>query len=97
MDEIGIEDARRRLGDLVDLARYRGTATCITRQGKPAAVVVSADWYDAVEKDIHLLRADYIVGHKDGDPLNNDPGNLEIIPNPSAEPAFPEPVTTKEV
>lgn len=89
MDQVGIEDARRQLGEIVDRARYLGTPTSITRQGKRAVVVVSADWYDAVEADIHLLRADYIVGHKDGDPLNNDPGNLEIIKRPGSETTSP--------
>lgn len=45
MDEVSIENARPVLGEIVDKARLAGTHTTITRQGKPAAVVVSADWY----------------------------------------------------
>jgi prevent-host-death family protein len=39
MDEISIEKARPRLGDLVNDAQ-NGTATCITRNGKPAAMLM---------------------------------------------------------
>ena len=46
MDEISIEKARPSLGEIVDRARLAGTPTMITRQGKPAAVIVSAEWYE---------------------------------------------------
>jgi len=46
MDEISIEEARPKLGDIVDRARLAGHAVTITRYGKPAAVVVSADWFE---------------------------------------------------
>jgi prevent-host-death family protein len=48
MDVIGIEDARRQLGEIVDRARLAKEHTSITRQGKPAAVIVNSDWYAAV-------------------------------------------------
>ena len=48
MEQIGIEEARRRLGEIIDRARLVHEPTQITRTGKPAAVVVAADWYDAV-------------------------------------------------
>jgi prevent-host-death family protein len=44
MEETGIEKARNQLGEIVDKARFTGEPTTITRQGKPAAVVVSSDW-----------------------------------------------------
>ena len=40
MDEISIEEARRKLGDIIDRARLAGQSTVITRHGKPAAVLV---------------------------------------------------------
>jgi prevent-host-death family protein len=46
MDQLSIEDARRQLGELVDRARLAGEPTLIMRYRKPAAVIVSADWYD---------------------------------------------------
>jgi prevent-host-death family protein len=49
MDEMSIEQARLKLGDVVDLARIAGQPTLITRQGKPAAMVVSVDWYEQAE------------------------------------------------
>jgi prevent-host-death family protein len=45
MDDMGIEEARRALGEIVDRARLMNEPTSITRQGKPAAVVVGAEWY----------------------------------------------------
>jgi prevent-host-death family protein len=40
MEEISIEKARPRLGDLVRDAQQHGVMTRITRNGKPAAVLV---------------------------------------------------------
>lgn len=84
MDEIGIEKARNQLGEIIDRARLAEKPTRITRQGKPAAVVVSARWYDAALKYIGqtLDYGTYEVHHTDGNPLNNDPANLEVW-NPS--------------
>ena len=48
MEQIGIEEARRRLGEIIDRARLAHEPTQITRTGKPAAVIVAADWYDIV-------------------------------------------------
>jgi prevent-host-death family protein len=45
MKSVNIEDARRSLGDLVDRARIAREPVLITRYNKPAAVLVSADWY----------------------------------------------------
>lgn len=42
---MGIEEARKMLGEIVDRARLRNEHTHITRQGKPAAVVVGAEWF----------------------------------------------------
>ncbi|MEU3619861.1 MULTISPECIES: type II toxin-antitoxin system Phd/YefM family antitoxin [unclassified Streptomyces] len=38
--EIGIEEARGILGDLVERVRYSGTAVTLTRYGKPVARIV---------------------------------------------------------
>jgi prevent-host-death family protein len=40
-----VEEARIGLGDVIDRARLAGQPTLITRYGKPAAVVVSEEWY----------------------------------------------------
>jgi prevent-host-death family protein len=48
MDEIGIERARNLLGEIVEQARLAEQPTRLTRHGKPAAVVVNADWYGQV-------------------------------------------------
>lgn len=40
-----MEEARVRLGDVIDRARLTGEPTLITRYGRPAAVVVSEDFY----------------------------------------------------
>lgn len=46
MRTVSIEEARRTVGELVDLARLAGEPTLITRYNKPGAVVVSAEWYE---------------------------------------------------
>jgi prevent-host-death family protein len=48
MRSVNIEDARKTLGELVDRARIAGEPVLITRYNKPAAVLVSADWYGEV-------------------------------------------------
>jgi prevent-host-death family protein len=49
MDTASIEQARLKLGEIVDKARLAGKPTRITRQGKPAAVVVSERWFLAAQ------------------------------------------------
>jgi len=46
MEQVSLEQARRTLGEIVDRARLAGQATLITRQGKPAAVVVNVERYE---------------------------------------------------
>jgi prevent-host-death family protein len=46
MDEMSIEQARPKLGEIVDRARFNNIHTAITRQGKTAAVVVSVEFYE---------------------------------------------------
>jgi prevent-host-death family protein len=48
VEEIALEKARKLIGEIADRARVGGEHTLITRQGKPAAVVVPADWHAAV-------------------------------------------------
>lgn len=89
MDVTGLEEARRTLGEIVDRARLADQPTLITRQGKPAAVVIGAESYEAM---LSLLadaaagqaeRTQRLTGkqvvHKDGDPRNNDLGNLRVV------------------
>jgi prevent-host-death family protein len=46
MDEMAIEEARRRFADLVNAALWRDEHVVITRHGKRAAVLVSPEWYE---------------------------------------------------
>jgi prevent-host-death family protein len=41
VEAVGIEEARRTFGDLVDRARLAGEPSLITRHGKSAAVLVN--------------------------------------------------------
>jgi len=85
MEEIGIERARNLLGEIVDRARFTGQPTLLTRQGRAAAVVVNADWYESAISFIGESRPNlgaFEVVHKDGDPRNNDPSNLELRVRP---------------
>lgn len=86
MDQVGIERARNLLGEIVDRARFTGQPTLLTRQGKPAAVVVNADWYESAISFIGQSRPNlgrFEVVHKDGNPRNNDPSNLELRERPA--------------
>ena len=58
MEELGIEDARRQLGEIVNRAHFAEQHTLITRQGKPVAVVVNADWYSAASERPEDRQAD---------------------------------------
>jgi prevent-host-death family protein len=49
-DEVGIEDARKRLGDYVNAALIGGTTTVITRNGRPVARIAP------LELDLHGRR-----------------------------------------
>ena len=42
-------DARRRLGEVLEGVYYRGDEVVIERAGKPMAVVIPADRYEALE------------------------------------------------
>jgi prevent-host-death family protein len=57
MNEIGVEEARQTLGELVALARMTGQPTRLTRYGKPAAVIVSPDWYEKAVKALGKEKA----------------------------------------
>ena len=50
----GAEEARNRLPDLLDAAE-NGTATIITRRGRPVAVLVPIDAFQPVQKQQSLL------------------------------------------
>jgi len=50
VESIGIEEARKDLGGIVDRARLKGEHTVITRAGKPAVVVVDMGWYEYAVK-----------------------------------------------
>jgi len=50
MRAVSVEEARAGFGDLVDRARLVGEPTLITRYGRPAAVVVSQDWFHEAEE-----------------------------------------------
>lgn len=81
MREMGIDEARPKLGEIVDRARYTGQPTLITRQGLPGAVVVSKDWYELALSFIAEFRprlGRFEIVRKDGDPANNAPDNLEL-------------------
>ena len=49
MEAIGIEEARKDLGGIVDRARFNGESTPIKRTGKLAAVVVPVDLCEHVK------------------------------------------------
>jgi prevent-host-death family protein len=48
-------DARRRLGEMLEGVYYRGDEVIIERAGKPMAVVIPAERYEALERSRERL------------------------------------------
>lgn len=51
-------EARSRLSELMDEVELRHEHLVITRNGRPAAVVLSADEYEALEETLEVLADD---------------------------------------
>ena len=78
MESIGLEEARRTLGEIVDRVRFTEEPVIITRQGKTAVFVVSSDWYRAAFHALYGKKAGRAAGITPATTEDNDPGNLEI-------------------
>lgn len=50
-------EARAHLAELMDKAEEDRETVVITRRGKPATVLVSADEWESMEATLHLLRS----------------------------------------
>lgn len=51
------EEARKKLGDLLNAAQFAGDHTEITRHGKTAGYLVPGDWYDAATSALAEVKA----------------------------------------
>lgn len=54
---IRAEEARRRLGEVIEDAHYRGTQYLIEKMGKPMAVVIGTEEYAQIEANQARLLA----------------------------------------
>jgi prevent-host-death family protein len=52
MDSYGIEEARNRLGELIDRVRLGGEHIALTRYGKSAVVLVPEDWHQEKRQEL---------------------------------------------
>lgn len=52
---VTVEDARKKLGDLVDGARLRGDQYIISKKGKPAAAIVPIEIVEKHEESKNAL------------------------------------------
>lgn len=52
---ISAVEARKRLGEILEGVHYRGDEVIIERAGKPMAVVIPAERYEAMEKSRERL------------------------------------------
>ena len=57
MKTLSISDAKAKLSSLVDQVSRRDEEVVITKNGRPAAVLVSADEYDSWQ-ETHAVRSD---------------------------------------
>jgi len=55
-------EARARLTQLLDEVEARHEHLVITRKGRPAAVVVSPEEWDAIEETLEILQDDATLG-----------------------------------
>lgn len=83
MDGINIEAARQALGELVDRARLTGQPALLTRNGKPAAVLVPVDWFEQAASLLSTLPPrrgyeQYETVRLDGDLSNANVTNLDL-------------------
>lgn len=69
---LGVQQAREQLRDRIDAALEHGEHTVVTRAGRPVVVVVPFRWY--------ANQAELAVHHIDGNPYNNTPANLTLVP-----------------
>jgi prevent-host-death family protein len=53
VNTVQIEEARRTIGELVDLARLAGEPTLIMRNRKPGAVLVPVSWYEEATRGMN--------------------------------------------
>lgn len=52
---ISAVEARKRLGEILESVYYRGDEVVIERAGRPMAVVIPAERYEAMERDRERL------------------------------------------
>ncbi|MDH6116877.1 prevent-host-death family protein [Kitasatospora sp. GAS204A] len=55
-ETVPTEEARKKLGDLLNAAQFAGQHTAITRHGKTAALLVPVDWYESAQRALAELR-----------------------------------------
>lgn len=51
LQQIGITEARNKIGELVDMVRYRGDTVVLVKSGKPAAALVPIEWLERYDKE----------------------------------------------
>lgn len=51
LQQIGITEARNKIGELVDMVRYRGDTVVLVKSGKPAAALVPFEWLERYNKE----------------------------------------------
>jgi prevent-host-death family protein len=67
MDEhLNIEEARPVLGEIVDRAAYADEHFVITRNGKPRAVIVGVEWFEAAKALIRERSQLQVDNHESG-------------------------------
>lgn len=49
--EIALTEARAKLGELVDLVRYRDETIVLVKSGKPAAALVPVEWLERYQRE----------------------------------------------
>jgi len=51
LQQVGVTEARGKLGELIDLVRYRGDTVVLVKSGKPAAAIVPFEWLERYQAE----------------------------------------------
>ncbi|MCB0043108.1 MAG: type II toxin-antitoxin system Phd/YefM family antitoxin [Caldilineaceae bacterium] len=49
--EIALTEARAKLGELVDLVRFRDETIVLVKSGKPAAALIPVEWLERYQRE----------------------------------------------
>ena len=62
MKTMSLSEVKTKLSELVDAVERRNEVITITRNGKPAAIIVSNDEYEGWQETVEIMRDEKFLG-----------------------------------